>query len=614
MVIFASVAVGSAGLVVFFLWRYWRHTDVKKSLLHSTGLIHRRLDEEPALEARGFISVRLTNLPAEAVDVCDYLDAKINPACLVCGMAGSGKSSLMTMILKERSEQGEYPCIIFSLKQLAPHQKPEFDLPNFRRIDMSQHTIANISENRYAFLLSFLTALYSDLTMKGIMSHSIRTTLHTLITDRTINTWDDLESKVMKALKENKNANFEQTTLNAILGDIRILKEEVNGTPLNIDFSNLNENLILDFGLIGHGELGVCVTFWGEYYTRMLYKARKFCYVGISEAWRLLNNTETVVRDILKEGRITLSLTLDTQNVSDVAPSNMQMATVFQHKTNNPDDFKRMRQFEVDAITELKGRQFFDAVELSHGQTKIFELDIQGMYEEINEKLTIKEEKQKEIETHVYVPSVSDDIAIQQAVSSSTSVQMVATQKRDKEKLKEQIVELLKSGVFYQNEVCKAVGITDRLDTDRTTVKNILKSLVDSKIAKKEIYINRKGKDVKYYFINEDRAESALHRKGVDDCGAVATSLNLKVLGSYISNQNWDLELSFVFIDFKRLATNFKDDLIKLATSNKPVIFVCMNRVVEAHYRDTLSMAENLDNSKYFVCCLPELAEILRSL
>ncbi len=623
--IFASIAVGSASLVSFFLWRYLRHHDLIKSHVHSVGVMMRKVDEgNPALAQKNYITVAPQLLPAEAVDITGYIDSphKENSFCLITGKAGVGKTSLTTLIMKEWSEKTKIPCIIFSLKQRVEGQRPEFDLPNFRLIDMSLHTIADINNNRFSFLSSFITALYSDLTNRGVMSHNIRTTLHDLVSDRTIKTWEELEVKVMSALKSNKNANFEQSTLNAILGDIRILKEEIRGEPLNIDWKNNKENLILDFGYLGEGELSVVITFWAEYYLRQLYKTRVKVYCSITESWRLLKTTDTVLTHILREGRVSWAGgVMDTQNYSDILPSQMQFATVFQHRTGNPEDYKVFRPFVADCVEQLRGRQFIDLTATHGGQTTIFELDIQGMYKEIGRLNDEKIAEQKEIDDNVYVPPVNDNMIIaeskapvQVATHSIVSFAVPTPQKRDKEKLKEQIIELLKEGAYYQNEVCKKVGITDREDTDRTVVKNIMKTLVDNKIAKKEIYLNHKDKEIKYYFINEQRAESSLHRKGVDEIISIAESLEIEVQGHYISNQNWDVETSFCFIDFKRMATNFKDDIAKLQTSQKVVIFVCMNRGVEARYRDSLSMVEGLASSKYVICCLPELADILKRL
>ncbi|MDE2590796.1 MAG: hypothetical protein KGL95_14165, partial [Patescibacteria group bacterium] len=189
--------------------------------------------------------------------------------------------------------------------------------------------------------------------------------------------------------------------------------------------------------------------------------------------------------------------------------------------------------------------------------------------------------------------------------------------KVDAKELEDKIIGLLENGVpLHQYDIGTKVGYARNDTKGRLAVKAVLKKLLDEKRVRKIHYVTAK-KGVKpriFYFVNENRAETPIHEKGVEDCKKECEKIGEKILSEYKFNQGWDLEISCSFLDFKSgFQHDLKDDIRKLRESKKPTIFVCANYEVTKRYQNALSVVDDTEG-KYNVCCLDTLADVIKEL
>jgi len=118
----------------------------------------------------------------------------------------------------------------------------------------------------------------------------------------------------------------------------------------------------------------------------------------------------------------------------------------------------------------------------------------------------------------------------------------------------------------------------------------------------------------KYYYVDPEGDESQIHRTGNRDIKNVCKKINEPITAEGLSNQGWDLETSGAYLDFKTgLEKSVKEIISKIMDADKFAIIVCMNHNVKTKYETTFSLVEGIEG-KYRICCLNELAKILKEL
>lgn len=486
------VAIGVFSLVGWKFWeRYHRPLDVR-----IVGVGHRIRDED----LKGYVLPQIDSV-SKFYDLIAHIDSKSAPSVLYAGKIGCGKSTLMSWTIFEKTDLEECKifgreqerAVVFSPKTFRSGDKIDFDLPNFKRIDMTNYLPSNIFENHHAFVGSLLTAVYANLTMRGIMVKNVGTQVYKLLKGGQIRTWDDFERRIREAKRG--RGEFDISVLDAIEGDIQFLKDAGKQGTLNIDWSNLQENYVLDFGMFEDNR--IAKIFFMEYYLRVVFKHKLNNIVAIDEVHRLLNKGETsILSEVLREGRTSIKLHLATQNISDVPSANVQFGSIFLHETQNGDDYKSMAdEFVKDYVKLLKGHRFLDYTQEHQNQIiPIYELNPDRL-NHARERVSAEHSQAAESNSG-HADFVSD---VNGNVWKTEQDRVSGEREQTSEELKEKIIsELEKSEVsLYGYEIAKATGLSSQ---EAVKIRQPLRELVrDGKI--KEIKIQVRNKEVVYYYL-----------------------------------------------------------------------------------------------------------------
>lgn len=444
-------------------WKFWK-VSCLPSDVRIIGVGHRVKDDDlkyvlPSIDHEN-----------EPFDLIGDSNKKGNPATLYCGKAGTGKSTLMGENIWQQTDPqeceifGRTPetAVIFSPKTFRSMEDFDYALPAFERIDMTKKLPSNIFENHHAFVGSLLTAVYSTLTMRGMMVKNVETQLYKLLKKGNIQSWEDFETILNNAKK--RGGEFDKTVLESIEGDIQFLKDAGTEGTLDIDWSDLKKNYVLDFGTFGENR--IAKVFFMEYYLRIVFNHRLQNILAIDEVHRLLNKGETsILSEVLREGRTSVKLHLATQNFSDVPPSNMHFGSIFAHETQNGDDFKACGdEFVKDYWKMLRGHQFIDLTHGHQNQTiPIYQLDPTRLNKVRDETRLIWEEKEES----------------EQRVQQDKKI--IATKKNNTtDNLNEKVLDVLKTSdvVMYGYEIARKIGMSPK---GAVQIRQPLRNLVGNK-------------------------------------------------------------------------------------------------------------------------------------
>lgn len=577
-------------------WKFWENNR-KPFDVHIVGVGHKVVDE--SLGNKGYVLPKIDAVN-KMYDLIAHIDTKSSPAVLYCGKVGTGKSTLMAWTIWEKTDSQECETfgrvsekvVIFSPKTWHDRKDYDFDLPNFRRIDMTQFLPSNVFENHHAFVGSILTALYADLTARGMMSHSVRTQLYELVSEGGIKSWADFEDKIDKARKG--RGNFDMSILNAIRGDIQFLKGVGKEGTLQIDWSDMQENYVLDFGVFEDND--IAKVFYMEYFLRAIFKHKTKNILAIDEIHRLLNKGETsILSKVLREGRTGIKLYLATQNFSDVPNANVQFGSIFAHETQNVDDYKASAdEFVKDYWKMLRGHRFIDLTDEHHNSAiPIYELNPERL----------NQVRECERDNHVGMQS-DENFTVEE---SSRQKETEDDDNKADEKYAENIIETLRKSevCLYGYEIAKSVGLSPK---DAIKIRQPLRQLKDVKIREWKCQI--RNKEVTYYYLIND---------GRDVCHNFMTRETKKKFGDwkiiFEASQGTGGADFIIEKDNKKIA-------IECETGLKKEVLDVQERITKnlADVIDTVIVVPTEDARQFYsalfdcrVCLIPELEEILEN-
>lgn len=476
--VFGIMGVSLVGTIVMFVLflRHKIHADFQ-----IIGIIRREEDKR----LQGYKIVRFTDVAKKGMDLLAEIAGAVNRAVLVCGMAGVGKSLLLSIQLYRTSLQKK--VVIFSLKTFPDWADEDFvNIPNFIKIDMTQYLPTNIFNDADKFASAYALALLSSLTMKGMMYHSVRNQVRNLITDE-VKSWDDLKKKIEKVKRE-RNGTFDVSVLNSISDTIEQF-QRFGGRQkdLDIDWKNATANYVLSFSKFGDDNEALKI-FYCELILRDVF-ARQLGYaLCIDEAHLILKNSGSIVGTILRTGRVSTDLFIGTQNYSDIAREHLQFGSVFLHYTINKDDIDAIHDaFVKDAVSLLRGHQFVSlTAKHDNDMIMVCQADPTSFRKAVAEWRQAEENKPQE----VFVPEV---------VAEATP------EKKEEEKLDEKIIDVLRqsSVPLYGYEIGKSCGLSPK--EAGLKIKQPLRILERGgqvRIWKCQI---RKDEKPFYYLANDDR-------------------------------------------------------------------------------------------------------------
>ncbi|MDE2588789.1 MAG: hypothetical protein KGL95_03900, partial [Patescibacteria group bacterium] len=318
----AGIIGASAIGAIVSAWLYYRHK------VHDDFEIVGMIRREEDARLKGYKIVRFTSVVKRGIDLLTEIAGAVNRAVLVCGMAGVGKSLMLSVLLWKTSLQKK--VVIFSLKTFPDWVEEDFvNSPNFTKIDMTQFLPTNIFSNANRFASAYALALLSNLSLKGMMYNAVRTQIRNLITDE-VKSWDDLEKKIVRLRKE-RNTTFDTSVLNSIQDSIEQFRRfSGRQQDLNIDWKNATTNYVLSFSKFGDDN-EILKIFFCEFMLRDVFSHQLGYALGIDEAHLLLKNTGSIVGTILRTGRVSTDLFIGTQNYSDIAREHLQFGSVYLH-------------------------------------------------------------------------------------------------------------------------------------------------------------------------------------------------------------------------------------------------------------------------------------------
>ena len=613
--ILVSVAIGAGALAIFMIWRIIH--VVENGDWRRVAIVTRE-QQDIGNNGRYVIPTR-TNLPVAKLNLLYTIEKKAKKSVAFFGGAGSGKSTglryLCWAYTRDYQQIGlEYAITVFCFNyHRFAKGAGDFEGLGFDFIDISKN-IPNVfaPENFEILCRAFATTFVSVIKSQGIMSSLLEDCLRETLQlkNKPCKSWADVIKNAEVLEKESdgiKSQVFGIIATKIIRLDAGIVNE------VQIDFTR---SAVLDFSLLNDD---LCKDFFSEFYAELIYRKAidesvsgrpHSIAICIDEAQRLLKYSDrSVLVDILQGGRKHIRCWLATH----VYTSLVEQSRHFQHfqfLTQSDEDKKA-----ITALVDLHGDslRFLNETEfvwINDGNTTeipIYTLSLDIMNKDL-EQVTSTQQK-----NNVYVPPVAEV-----EVSSDAPPQVdniVEMPQKNKEELKEKIIDMLQNDAVYLNQINTKLGL-GRDDTTRFLVKDIVKSLVANNEIRIAEYVTSKKnlRPRKLYFINKDRAETSVHRQGVEDIKQVCKNLGEKIIGTYQFNQGWDIELEFCYCDFKTgFSSDVKDDVRKLQDSKKPVVFVCLNYDVKQRYENTLSVVDGMEG-KYGVCCLDTLADTIREL
>ena len=581
------------------VWKFWENNS-KPLDVRIVGVGHKVVDE--SLGSKGYVLPKIDSVN-KMYDLIFHIDSKPSPAVLFCGKVGTGKSTLMAWTIWEKTDVqeceifGRVPekAVIFSPKTWHDRKDYDFDLPNFRRIDMTLFLPSNVFENHHAFVGSILTALYADLTARGMMAHNVRTQLYELVSGGSIKSWADFEGKIDRASKG--KGNFDTSILNAIRGDIQFLKGVGKEGTLDIDWSNLQENYVLDFGVFEDNN--IAKVFYMEYFLRAIFRYKSKNILAIDEVHRLLNRGETsIISDVLREGRTGIKLYLGTQNVSDVPNANVQFGSIFAHETQNADDYKAVAdEFVKDYWKMIRGHRFIDLTD-EHYNSAI------PIYELKPERLN----QARKLVRDIHVETQPDDNFIY--VTSEKMAHEKRNTEYKSEDLKEKIILVLeKSDVsLYGYQIAKSIGLSSK---DAVKIRQPIRELLnDEKLIEDKLQLRKKV--VTYYSLSNTEQFHNLMLKETEkeDDGCGCKIVKKAIHG--VSMPDFEIEKDEK-IYYQECETGRKKSLgefdKRLEGYEKPVIVIVPTEEIKERY--SYLVAVNSGKSK--VCLIPEIDEVLKN-
>lgn len=475
--IIGACAMGAIVMTILF-FKHKIHDDFQ-----IVGIIRREEDER----LKGYKIARLTKIAEKGIDLLAEIEHAVNNAVLVAGMAGVGKSLLLSILLWRTSLQKR--VVIFSLKTFPAWVEEDFvNIPHFIKIDMTQYLPTNIFNNADRFASSYALALLSSLTMKGMMYNSVRNQIRNLITDE-VRSWNDLKRKIEKVKRE-RNTTFDTSVLNSISDSIEQFKRfGGRQQDLHIDWKNATSNYVLSFSEFGDDNEALKI-FYCEYILRDVFSRQLGYALCIDEAHMILKNTGSIVGTILRTGRVSTDLFVGTQNYSDIAREHLQFGSVFLHYTINKDDIDAIHDdFVKDAVRQLRGHQFV-SLTAKHDNDKImvYQADQTNFRKVVAEW---KETKKEEAFVPEVVPIVEEETG------------------KDEEKGEQIIYILRQSSVpLYGYEIGKSCGLPPK--EAGLKVKQPLRILEKEgqvKIWKCQI----RNKEVPYYYLKNDNGRDPCH-------------------------------------------------------------------------------------------------------
>ncbi|MGB6463930.1 MAG: hypothetical protein WBF38_06885, partial [Nitrosotalea sp.] len=383
------------------------------------------------------------------------------------------------------------------------------------------------------------------------------------------------------------------------------------GKVEEIEF-DLERSLLLDYS---HLPNELSQNLYSEFYANIIYKKAideaiegtpHSIGLAIDECHRLLQfSSRSIVASILTEGRKYIRAWIASQNFGhvDVGARHFQH---FQFKTHNDKDLdaiSKISALHADAVRQLNEKEF---VWVNDGNTTlipIYRIDIARM-EAVRDYIREQQKNTAPVVTPV------------KNVAVEPSVEVVD--------LEDWIVELLGNSDFCMtaDAITKALGY-GREDIEKKRVQtSILSKMVENDKIRLVPYVTATltpdMKPRKYYYAIPNGV-SQIHKSLISDALDVLKKIGVKAEEGFV-NQGWDI-LTFdnIFVDAKTgLENDLKDDLERLQNETitpkgSVVIFVCTNYEVKKIYAKAFDIVDAIQN-KYFVCCLNELAGIVRGL
>ncbi|HVB66141.1 MAG TPA: hypothetical protein VND01_00430 [Candidatus Acidoferrales bacterium] len=585
-----ALVVGSLGF-----WKIFKNNK-PKSDADIVGIGHYVVKENNGIKKE----VPQIDPVKQAIDIIAWINKKTAPSILDVGKVGSGKSSLFAELLWLQTDKEECAkfsrepkfAVVCSPKTMEEGVIHDFALPNFSIIDMTKKLPSNIFANHHAFVGSILTALYSDLTARGMMAHTVMTQLYRLLTTYgEIKTWKDFEDTIEKAMKG--RGNFDRAVLDAIKGDVQFLKNAGKEGSLDIDWTDLKSNYVLDFGTFGDNE--IAKVFFLEYIVRDIFSKckNKNSILAIDESFRLVNLAQTShLSTVLREGRTRLILYLATQNYSDVPPKNKQFGTIFAHETQNEEDIEGFADKFLRQFWELiRGHKFIDLTqEHALDNCYVFELD-----------MTRLDKVRKEAwENHLALQNIPNEIKKEEIFEDAKVTEDLH--------LDAKIIEVLtKSPIsLHGYGIGKALGFNSE---DAINVRNPLRKLVSTEEIITDYLVYKKIEVLFYSIPGTEQFHNLMLEKTEDEIVEAGWKVDERASRG---TEMPDFKISKGGIEWiVEVETGRKESLKlfddRLGKYSGRVLLVLPTQKMKQRY----SVLANVKNGTAKMCLIPEIAKVL---
>lgn len=556
--------------------------------------------------------------PPKPFDLEEHISSKHNDLISIFGEMGTGKSYLASYLSWMKIKEQDEKVIVLSPKTFPDGQEHDFFWIQ-KKYDVSKKIPNPFTPERLPALVNSLQVCFvSQIRNLGITAVNIRPLLNKIV-EKKPKSWQDVYNTIRELKREQPKLEMALDTIRNIISQVDL--------PISEEVISFDESCLLELG--GFGENAhIQKEFFLELWCNIIFqqcsrRGLRDVILCVDESHYLLKWAEqgSCLNYILRMGRLAFSLMLCSQHLSDVHKDLRQTGSVFEFYTTHEDTFdylKSVRPFMGDCLRLLRKNEFIDLKQEFDSKDKIGEIlkvdDVR-----FEEFLSRAREQQENV---VGVSTMQqEDIVItpeNEVITNSPQKEKPSEKKFDREDVESSVVSTIEESPLglWKNEVMRKVGFTDRDDARRATISKLFEKLAEDGKIRVEDYVTprlKKGLKPRRLWItgkNEDRAETQLHRRGLEDCKDVFKIEKLEFQEGKI-NQGFDFTLSFCHVEAE---TGFKKSLgefdKKIDNADKKVIVILPNEQVRERY----SFLPTANSGKCVLVLLNEMAEMLRSL
>lgn len=595
---------------MYMIYKFWHHKEIGD--IRQVAVLQR---EQSDIQNGKYVLPIRVNIAERKVNLLAEIESRALKHIGIFSSAGAGKSVALRWICWSYSNPVECkriglddPVKVFCFNY-HKQQKTygDFDCLAFDEIDISKH-LPHIFNPEYIEMVvrAFSVIFVSIIESKGIMTSMLDDIFRDILALHSCNSWDDFKRNASELLEE--SSGLKQEVIMIILSKVNSL---IVGTTSQVEF-DFTRSMLLRFENLPND---LAKDFYSEFYANLIAKKAEAesiegkphsIAIAIDECHRLLKySNRSIIADILTGSRKHQRAWIATQSFTSVHKD----ARHFQHfqgRTHNDEDLKSIKEISAlhaDAVRQLNEREFVWVNDSNTTQIPIYRIDITRM-EAVRDYIREQQEAKPTVEAPV------ENVVVEH---NSEVVDV-----------ENWIVELLGNSDFCMtaDAITKALGYERKDNEKRHVQTRTLSTTVENDKIRLVPYVTATltpdMKPRKYYYAIP-KGISQIHTTLVSDALDVLKKIGVKAEEGFV-NQGWDI-LTFdnIFVDAKTgLEKDLKDDVERLQNETITpkgcvVVFVCPNYDVKKRYVEAFEVIDEIQN-KYFVCCLNELAEIVRGL